>query len=234
MPISSEFFDRTSSGDRVMITFRILPRRVRPVWMPVLGLMTCGSLRCLSQSLWINEFHYDNTGTDLNEFVEVAVPSNWTDLAAVRLTLYNGSDGRTYGTAHPLSTFTAGESVDGMTYYSKAISGLQNGAPDGLALDWNGELQDFVSYEGAFFGSAGPAAGALSVDVGFFEGDANPPGGSIGRTGEGRVAGDFQWASFVEASPGGINPGQTTVPEPGTGVLLLVLVVCLGLTHRRR
>src|SRR5690606_11280214 len=41
---------------------------------------------------WINEFHYDNIGADVGEFVEIAGPSG-LDLSNYRLLFYNGSDG---------------------------------------------------------------------------------------------------------------------------------------------
>jgi len=32
----------------------------------------------LAQNAWINEFHYDNSVADLNEFVEVIIPNSLT------------------------------------------------------------------------------------------------------------------------------------------------------------
>lgn len=174
---------------------------------------------------WINEFHYDNTGTDIEEFVEVAVPSDFSELAAVRLTLYNGGDGKSYGSAHLLSSFTAGESIDGITYYSKVINNLQNGAPDGFSLDLNGEVTDFVSYEGAFSASAGPASGLMSRDAGVVEGDATPPGVAVGLTGIGQAPADFGWA-LADATPGLPNRGQVmAVPEPGPLSILVFFAI---------
>jgi hypothetical protein len=46
---------------------------------------------------FVNELHYDNTGVDQNEAVEIAGPAE-TDLAGWRLVLYNGSDGSDYVT----------------------------------------------------------------------------------------------------------------------------------------
>jgi len=40
----------------------------------------------------ISEFHYDNTGTDVNEFVEIELPAG-TDPTIIQIDLYNGSDG---------------------------------------------------------------------------------------------------------------------------------------------
>lgn len=185
-------------------------------------------------SIWINEFHYDNSGTDLSEFVEVVVPATFTDLAAVRLTLYNGGDGRPYGGTHLLDSFSPGKTVDGFTFYSKAISGLQNGAPDGMSLDLNGELLDFISYEGAFTASAGPADGHFSIDVGVAELDTSPAGGSLGLSGQGFARGDFVWSALSEATPGGLNAGQMLVPEPRPSALIAMYAIGLWCMDRRR
>lgn len=193
-------------------------------------------LEASGQALWINEFHYDNTGTDVDEFVEIAAPESLTELAAVRLTLYNGGDGKPYGSSHLLSSFTPGESVNGIRFYSKSISGMQNGAPDGMSLDVGGEVRQFVSYEGFFTATAGPALGLLSIDVGVSEPDTSPLGGALAMTGSGGSGADFVWTQTGTASPGGLNPGQTVVPEPGTYALFTAggLVAWAGWRRRRR
>ena len=43
-------------------------------------------------TVFINEIHYDNSGTDSGEAVEVAGPAG-TKLSGGKLVLYNGSDG---------------------------------------------------------------------------------------------------------------------------------------------
>ncbi len=48
-------------------------------------------------SVFFNEFHYDNTGTDTGEFIEIAGPAG-TDLTGWSITLYNGANGLTYNT----------------------------------------------------------------------------------------------------------------------------------------
>lgn len=173
-------------------------------------------LRAPAQVFWINEFHYDNSGSDLGEFVEVVAPALFTDLGAVHLTLYNGGDGQPYGVTHGLDTFAPGDSVSGWTLYSKAIAGVQNGAPDGMALDHEGALIQFVSYEGVFTAAAGPAAGQLSVEIGVSESDSTLAGSSLGLSGTGSLPGDFTWSALATATPGFLNPGQVAVPEPRT------------------
>lgn len=182
---------------------------------------------------WINEFHYDNTGGDVGEFVEVVAPADFTDLAAVRLVLYNGGDGRTYGMAHSLSTFDRGETVDGMTFYSKVISGIQNGAPDGMSLDVGGEVVHLLSYEGSFLAANGPAVGLFAWDIGVSQSELTPPGSSLGLIGAGTGPSDLLWSVLSEATPGRLNLGQTLVPEPPPGALLVVGALALGAMRRR-
>jgi hypothetical protein len=202
-------------------------------------LVSCLAFRALGTPAlgskpWINELHYDNAGTDVAEFVEIAVPTGFAESAAVRLTLYNGGDGRPYGSPHTLDTFNEGQTADGFTLYWKAISGLQNGAPDGMALDIGGAPVDFISYEGSFAASAGPAVGWNSRDLGVFEPDTNPSGGALGGTGIGDSGEDFLWQALAESSPGQWNSGQFVVPEPRPTALILVLAAGLTLTHWRR
>lgn len=117
--------------------------------------------------VYINEFHYDNDGADTGEFIEVAGPAG-TDLSIYTLTLYNGSASqlKVYGTPLVLSG-TIDDEGSGVGSVSFAISGIQNGSPDGFSLSYttNSDVQ-FLSYEGTFTPIDGPAAGVLSVDVG--------------------------------------------------------------------
>lgn len=167
-----------------------------------------------AQELWINEFHYDNAGGDVGEFVEVVVADSIaTDPADIVVELYNGSNGTSYGT-HALDTFTATD-VAGYTIYSKAISGIQNGAPDGLALVDNGSLVQFLSYEGSFTATSGPASGQTSVDIGVEESSGTPIGESLQLSGSGSSYTDFTWQPPAAETPGAVNNGQTLeLPTP--------------------
>ena len=75
----------------------------------------------------INEFHYDNTGSDTGEFIEVRVNTG-ADASALALTLYNGSNGTVYNTLS-LPSDPAGRDAD-YDYYVVNLpsNGLQNGA----------------------------------------------------------------------------------------------------------
>lgn len=120
--------------------------------------------------VYINEFHYDNDGGDVGEFIEVAGPAG-TDLSIYTLTLYNGSATqlKVYGTPLVLSG-TIDDEGSGVGSVTFSISGIQNGSPDGLALSYttNSDVQ-FLSYEGSFTPVDGPAAGTPSVDIGVEE-----------------------------------------------------------------
>ncbi len=118
--------------------------------------------------VFINEFHYDNEGADIGEFIEVAVLNSFqAELSTISIWLYNGSGGGTYlPTSAALSAMDAGEDDGTYTYYSWNVVGLQNGSPDGFALACDGTAFEFLSYEGVFTATNGPANGQTSVDVG--------------------------------------------------------------------
>ena len=67
----------------------------------ILLLITCLMLStyAFSQNVWINEFHYDNVGTDTSEFIEVVLQNPGLYLLSdFSITLYNGSNGSSYNT----------------------------------------------------------------------------------------------------------------------------------------
>jgi hypothetical protein len=91
-----------------------------------------------------------------------------------------------------------------------AIPGLQNGAPDGVALvNSSGVVVDFVSYEGALTATSGPASGMNASLIPTSEDDTTPIGWSLQRQGTGRTPGAFTWAAPQAATLGAINAGQT-------------------------
>ena len=123
-------------------------------------------------SIFINEFHYDDGGTDAGEFVEVAAPTG-TDLSTYAVVLYNGSGGASYDT-DPLSAFTASgpfgpSGVFTLWTLAYPVNGIQNGSPDGIALVQGTTVLEFLSYEGSFTATNGPASGMTSVDIGVSE-----------------------------------------------------------------
>ncbi|NTV83961.1 MAG: hypothetical protein HGA23_06645 [Bacteroidales bacterium] len=178
------------------------------------------SMTGLSQNAWINEFHYDNVSTDAGEFIEVVLenPGNYS-LADFSVVLYNGSGGTSYDTK-TLDQFTAG-AVSGnysLYYFNYPVNGIQNGAPDGMALCFLGSVisGQWLSYEGAFTATNGPVAGLLSVDIVVLETGTTPIGQSLQLTGFGAGYSEFTWQPPAVATPGQLNTGQEfplPVPE---------------------
>ena len=96
-------------------------------------------------SAWINEFHYDNAGTDAGEFIEIAATAG-TNLTGWSIVLYNGSNNQVYNT-RALSGIVA-DQQDGFGTISFAypVNGIQNGNPDAIALVDNlGNVVEFIS-----------------------------------------------------------------------------------------
>lgn len=205
--------------------------------------------------VFINEFHYDNPGGDIGEFVEVGVRTpNGSGFSASDYVIefYNGSNGQLYLTTGTLDTFSiinsfaVEGSTDIITLYSQEVSGIQNGAPDGLALVniSNSTVESFLSYEGFFTavadgGGIAGLAGVTSTDIGVAEpGIGNTT--SVGATGFGFGANQFGPTSFVlseQSTPGQINVGQTfstttVVPEPSS--LAVLMIGAVGVMAKRR
>lgn len=126
------------------------------------------SMPAVCPGAFISEFAYDCDTGDANEVIEVCIPNTYTGaLADLQVDLYNGNGGVVYNTI-TLDQFTAGVNDGTNTYYSWPGSGssLQNGAPDGLGLSFQGVSCEFLSYEGPLTATAGPANGLTSTDVG--------------------------------------------------------------------
>jgi predicted extracellular nuclease len=165
--------------------------------------------------VWVNEIHYDNAGTDVGEFVEIALDEG-TDLTGWSIVRYNGNGGTAYASPAladeqdlgglPVTGTTAGFSFVVLNYPS---NGLQNGSPDGLALvNASDEVVQFLSYEGTFAATDGPAAGMTSTDIGAAETGSDPIGGSLQLTGVGDRYVDFSWALTASNTAGAVNTGQ--------------------------
>jgi len=156
-------------------------------------------------TIFINEIHYDNSGTDTGEAVEIIAPAG-TDLAGWSIVFYNGSGGASYGTK--ALSGTVSDQCDGYGTISFTHSGIQNG-PDGIALvdDTNAVIQ-FLSYEGSFTATSGAAIGLTSTDVGVSETSSTPIGDSLQLAGMGSMYSDFSWQPPATSSFGDCNPGQ--------------------------
>jgi predicted extracellular nuclease len=159
-------------------------------------------------SVFINEIHYDNTGTDAGEAIEIAGPAG-TNLSGWSLVLYNGAGGAPYDTKALTGTIPNQQAGFGTLHFTYPVNGIQNGSPDGMALVNGTTVVQFLSYEGTFTAVGGPADGMLSVDIGVSENGTEPLGRSLRLTGAGQFYEDFTWNAPAVASFGAINTGQT-------------------------
>ena len=160
----------------------------------------------LASGAYINELHYDNASSDIDEMIEVVLLDE-LDPSTVTVTLYNGNGSVPYNTFNVAADFTAGDSGATWAIYSIILpsNGLQNGSPDGLCIDINGVVAEFLSYEGEITAVSGPATGMTSMDIGVEEGSGTSVGSSLGLTG----TSPFTWAVFADlATPGSVNDGQ--------------------------
>jgi endonuclease/exonuclease/phosphatase family metal-dependent hydrolase len=185
------------------------------------------------QDVFINEFHYDDDSTDSGEFIEFAVAPGFSgQLSDIDIVLYNGDtagSGVVYSTLHLESNFVLSGSFNGYSLYVAQLpsNGLQNGPRDGFAVvnTTTSQVLHFISYEGVFTASNGPAAGMTSMDIGVSQSTPPPDGlSSLGLTGTGGTAAAFTWIQFSGEpyTPGQPNTGQTfTVPAlPSQGIAI--------------
>ncbi len=169
-------------------------------------------------NVFINEIHYDNTGTDAGEAIEVAGPAG-TDLTGWSIVLYNGAGGAPYDTDALSGVIPNQQNGFGTVSLSYPVNGIQNGSPDGIALvNASNVVVQFLSYEGAFTAVGGPANGMVSTDIGVSENGSEPVGQSISLSGSGQVYEDFTWNPPATATFNAINTGQSF----GTGVSLSI------------
>lgn len=162
-----------------------------------------------STAVFINEIHYDNTGTDSGEAIEVAGPAA-TDLTGWTIVLYNGSGGASYDTDSLSGTIPDQQSGFGTVVLNYPSNGIQNGAPDGVALvDASSTVIQFLCYEGTFTAVGGPADGLTCVDIGVSESGTGAVGNSLQLSGSGTTYEDFTWQAEAANTFGAINTGQT-------------------------
>jgi DNA/RNA endonuclease G (NUC1) len=148
-------------------------------WLAAAGALMLSSLA--TAQVRISEIHYDNTGTDAGEAIEVSAPAG-TDLTGWSIVLYNGSNGASYDTdALPAGPVPATCGARGVVVVNYPANGIQNGPPDAIALV-NGEtVVEFLSYEGVFAATNGPAMGLTSVDIGASQNGTEAVGLSLQR-----------------------------------------------------
>jgi hypothetical protein len=162
---------------------------------------------CLAQTIFINEIHYENTGGDFNEGIEIAGPEG-TDLVGYQIRLYNSS-GSLYSTILYLSGIIPNQQNNmGTLWFSR--EGIQNGPSDGIALVDNlGNVIQFLSYGGIVTANEGPANGMTSTDIGVIEDETTPSSYSLQLIGSGSNYSDFTWIGPIENTRGLPNNNQT-------------------------
>ena len=198
---------------------------------------------------WINELHYDNTGADSSEFVEVVVPAG-VDPDSLEVTLYNGANGQVYDAAESISTgsgwsastslFTVNGTGDhsskNYTLYSKTYSSMQNGYPDadGVCLSSSSSSQpaQFLAYGNvgktneaaggsyvSFVADGGACDGMNATMLPVAQSSDTPTSSSLGLVGHGCMYKDFVWNSLS---------GSATVGQLNTGQTLGDFCLRLG------
>jgi hypothetical protein len=175
-----------------------------------------GWVQCLYQSLcvrerlaevWINELHYDNTGVDVNEFVELAGPAG-DNVHGWLLLAVDGATGRVYGKRVLGGTFP--NQQNGIGTLSFPFPGLQDGAPDGLALlTPTGVVMQFLAYEGTFTAQGGALQGRTARPITTSESSTTAIGTSLQLGGTGNNPSQFVWQASLTATPGARNTNQT-------------------------
>jgi predicted extracellular nuclease len=142
--------------------------------------------------VFINELHYDNTGRDRNEAVEIAGPAGMS-IDGWKLLLYNGSTGQSHFTMELKGQFVEQDGGFGTLLVPVPGNALQNG-PDGLALvDAQEQVVQFLSYEDTFSALDGPAQGLQSTDISVAEDSATNERASLQLIGAGKRYQDFTW-----------------------------------------
>jgi DNA/RNA endonuclease G (NUC1) len=166
-----------------------------------------------------SEIHYDNTGADVNEKIEIEGPAG-QDITGWSIVLYTGSA----DTAYSVSVLPAATVIPatcgsrGVVVVDYPTNGIQNGGPDnapepdGFALvDQTGHTIEFLSYEGSFTAKKGPADGITSTDIGVRELSSEPVGLSLHR----KTTGEWDTQPAAQAQNFGYCYGVTPPPPNG-------------------
>ncbi|WP_230462893.1 ExeM/NucH family extracellular endonuclease [Micromonospora sp. CP22] len=152
---------------------------------------------------FISEIHYDNAGTDTGEAIEIEAPVGY-DLTGWRIVLYNGANGSAYSTR----TLSGAVPATGVVVESYPTDGIQNGSPDGVALVApDGDVAEFLTYEGTFTAVGGPADGLTGVDIGVQETGSTPVGHSVQRI-------EGSWQAPAPNTFGVRNTASDPDPDP--------------------
>ena len=203
-------------------------------------LLCSGCIAALSSSavasVWINELHYDNAGGDVDEGVEIAADFVM-NATLLEVHAYNGSSSQlsVYSSWYE-DSFSMAEVDGGSLIWFTNEGSLQNGAPDGIAIVYDGSVVQFISYEGSPFTAAdGAAMGMTSVDLGTSESSSTAVGSSLQLTGTADDFSGFTWAEENTAATwGALNAGQSIGAVPAPGAIALLGLAGIAARRRRR
>lgn len=182
---------------------------------------------------FINEIHYDNTGIDSGEYVEIISDAN-IDLTTWSLLLYNGNNGAVYN-SFEFDSWSYINTLAQFDLYTIETVGIQNGSPDGLVLFDGTDVIQFLSYEGIFTATSGVAKGFTSDDIGVNEHSVTT-GLSLQLMGIGSNYSDFTWVAPQLSTFGLLNieqelvyPKRNAFPvnEPNSFLIFFLFIVCI-------
>jgi DNA/RNA endonuclease G (NUC1) len=147
-------------------------------------------------------------GTDANEAIEIEGPAG-ASLEGFQVVLYNGSNNAPYNTRVITGVLPTSCTNRGVIVLNYPVDGLQNGAPDGMALVTpGGTVLEFLSYEGTMTAASGPAVGMTSIDI-----VASQSNAAIGRSLQRNSSNVWQAGA---STFGACNP---ETPETGSNTL---------------
>jgi DNA/RNA endonuclease G (NUC1) len=154
----------------------------RPLSAAASSLEAFGVMADVVASIRISEIHYDNAGTDAGEAIEISGPAG-ASVEGWSIVLYNGSGGAPYEPTRVLrGSIPASCGSRGVVVETYPSNGVQNGAPDGIALvDAGGNVVEFLSYEGTLVASSGPALGLRSREIDASQSGSDAAGLSLQR-----------------------------------------------------
>lgn len=178
-----------------------------PTWVDCIYSNACGGTSSSGRApeVWINELHYDNSGLDVGEFVEVAGRAG-ENVNGWLLIAYDGNSGNAYSRVNLRGTFSNQQNNFGVLSFN--FPNLQN-SNDGIALvTSSGVVMQLLSYEGVFQANNGAADGMTSTNIGVNETSATPIGFSLRLSGTGNSYANFAWQPAAIDSPGAINSNQ--------------------------
>ncbi len=174
-----------------------------------------------------SEIHYDNSGADVNERIEILGPVG-TDLTGWKIELYflGSTDAELYATISLSGTIPDLCTIGAYNYGVIVINhaGINNGPYAGMALINNlNNVVEFLSYEGAITPSNGYAAGMTSTNITVVEDGSGTSNGSIARNSTGNAWTTNASANSFDACNSGFlllaaHFGNVKAYQQGTGI----------------